>query len=585
MASKGSMRERFIEVLNAVLPESWQVNFREAYGQQIDPDEQNWRALTGDARRDLPFLTQERMQKIAHWLWEQNPLANRLIELPVAYLLAEGVQLSVQDPENQKALDRFWKDPINDMNLKLPKKVRELAIFGEQLYPAFVNEIDGMVRIGYIDPSIIGEVVKDPDNSEQPIGVVTKRDMKGRYYKYRVIINGPEEVFTARTQAIRASFADGEAFYFRVNDLSAGSRGRSDLLHEADWLDAYDQFLFGEADRYKMMRAFLWDLMLKGATPDEVKARARTVVMPQSGGVYVHNDSETLEPKTPDLLAQDTTVGARLLRNHILGGASIPEHWFGGGGDVNRATAAEMGDPAFKVLAMRQRVWKHILESMGRYVLYRKAAMDGVQDAVDWSSPEWSPQAVFPELAAADIAGNATALQQVVTACGLALDRELVTKKLALQLIDTVAGRLGVEIDAEKELEAASEEAAMKREQDVFTSPPGTEPAGAAAEAAARMQEAVELIRDFHERDEERLTELARLAGERQDARAAKPDPFVEAIGAAIAEQSKNTGRLVEALGKHVTRHQLELTLKHGKTKKTITAPDGRKFEQTEEDA
>lgn len=462
---------------------------REAYGQAVDPDEANWRPLSGDAQRDLPLMTQERMQKIGHWLWEQNPLANRIIELPIAYLLAEGVQLTVQDPENQKALDRFWKDPINDMALKLPKKVRELSIFGEQLWPAFVNEIDGMVRIGYIDPSLIATVVKDPDNSEQPIGVVLKRNAKGYAARYRTIINGPETVFTQRTQSIRKTFTDGDAFYFRVNDLSAGARGRSDLLHLADWLDAYDQFLFGEGDRAKMLRALVWDLELKNATAEKVTERSKNFQLPNSGGVYVHNDSEKLEPKTPKLESADTSGGARLLRNHILGGATLPEHWFGGGGDVNRAAAAEMGEPTFKILAMRQSIWKHILESVGRFVLMNHAATDGVQDAIDWADPAWSPQAQFPELTAADIAGSSEALGKVAVAISLLIERGLIAEETALQMIGAVAGRLGVEIDAADELTKARADLAARRqaqaEADSFTDPPHARGADAGAAAAA----------------------------------------------------------------------------------------------------
>jgi len=441
----------------------------EAYGAKIDPDEENWRPLTGQRPRDLPLLTQERMQRISHWLWEQNPLANRIIELPVAYLLAEGVKLTVADPDNQKALDRFWRDPINDMAVKLPKKVRELAIFGEQCYPVFTNEVDGMVRMGYLDPAHIEQVVKDPDNPEQKIGVVTKRDKKGARRRYRIVINGPENVFTARTQRIRAEFEDGDAFYISVNDLSAGSRGRSDLLHLADWLDLYDQFLFGEAERYKHLRAFVWDLTLKNADPATVAKRAREFAVPRSGGAYVHNDSETLEPKTPELKAQDTSIGARLVRNHLLGGATLPEHWFGGGGDINRSTAAEMGEPTFKVLAMRQRIWKHALESMGRYVLFRQAAADGKK--VDWADPAWAPEAVFPELVSDDVKGSAQAMQQVVAACGLAIERGLLSEKTALLLIGAVASNLGVEFDAETELEAARADAAARAEKDAFTEP------------------------------------------------------------------------------------------------------------------
>lgn len=449
------------------------VRLAEAYGQAIDPDEANWRPLTTDGTRDLTPLTQERMQKVSHWLWEQNPLANRIIELPVAYLLADGVKLTCDDPDNQKALDRFWHDAINDMDVKLPKKVRELALFGEAAYPAFVRNEDGMVRIGYLDPIAIGTVVTDPDNREQPIGIVTKRDRKGNALRFKVIVNGDESVFTAHTQKIRETFTDGELFYFRINDLSAGTRGRGDLLYQADWLDAYDQFLFGEVERYKMLRDLVWDLELKNASPDTVKQRARDFVLPGTRGTYVHNDSEKLEPKVPDLSAADTSSGARLLRNHMLGGATIPEHWFGGGGDVNRAAAAEMGEPAFKVLAMRQRVLKHILESIGRYVLMKNGAKDGTKP--DWGDKKWQVKAVFPELVSRDIAKISQAMQQVVGAAGIAVDRHLVTEKTALTLIANIAAMLGVEIDAESELQAAQEEAAKKREADNFVEPP---PAG-----------------------------------------------------------------------------------------------------------
>ena len=67
----------------------------------------------------------------------------------------------------------------------------------------------------------------------------------------------------------------------------------------------------------------------------------------------VHNESETWQALTPDLGGRDLDAVSRLFRNHLLIGSGMPEHWFGGGGDANRATAAEMGDPAFKTLKVR----------------------------------------------------------------------------------------------------------------------------------------------------------------------------------------------------------------------------------------
>lgn len=560
-------------------PQVKEAALREAFGQTIDADEDQWRKLTGNANRDLPTLTQQRMQKIAHYLWEQNVLANRLIELPVAFLLAEGVRLQCEDQDNQAQLDRFWFDPINDMDVKLPKKARELALFGEQCYPAFVNEVDGMVRIGYLDPCLIATVVMDPDNPEQPIGVVTVKDKAGRARRYRVIINGDEDVFSERTRAIRETLGDGEAFLYRVNDLSSGSRGRSDLLAQADWLDAYDQFMFGELERYNALRSFIWDVTLKNATEEQVKARARQISAPKPGSVRVHNDSETWSAETPDLKAADTGEGARLFRNHVLGGATMPEHWYGGGGDVNRAAAAEMEAPTLKIYTMRQQVLKHMLQSIGRYVLLKYAEKTGKK--ADFGKKEWQVQAIFPELSEKDLVKQTTALQQVVAAATIALSSKLITRKFALQLITAVAVKLGVEIDPEDELQAAEEEAAKRREEDSFTNPAGTE---GEPSVSAQVQEALDIIEDYRVKAEQNVREMERL---REAAvHEAGGGRFTEAIGELLERHAELNTQMVETLAGRVEKsnEQLAASLRErAPTKKTIRLPDGRKFELTEE--
>ena len=95
---------------------------REAAGTSVDPDDSEWRRLTGRSDKDLNPLTHERMMKLSQHLWESNPLANRLIELPLAYLLGKGVRLVVGDEENQKVLDRHWRDSINAWAIKLVKR-------------------------------------------------------------------------------------------------------------------------------------------------------------------------------------------------------------------------------------------------------------------------------------------------------------------------------------------------------------------------------------------------------------------------------------------------------------------------------
>lgn len=442
----------------------------EASGATVDPDdEEGWRRLSGDANRDLSPLSQERMRETALYLWDANLLANRIIELPLAYMLAEGVELRATETEMQETINRFWSDPINSMDVKLPKKVRELAIFGEQVWPTFVNEMSGHVRLGYLDPALIETVVVDPDNPEQPIGIVTVKDRKGRALRYRVIVNGPETVFTQRTQAIRETFADGEAFFFTVNDLSVSRRGRSDLRAPADWVDGYDQFLFGEIERYNFLRAFVWDVTITGADDTKIKQKAREIKPPTPGSVRVHNDSEKWQAVSPEIGAYESAAAGRLFRNHVLGGATIPEHWFGGGGDVNRATGDSMGEPTFKAFSMRQRFLKHMLESVGRYVIRQKLIAETGEP--DWWDARLACEAVFPEMTARDTTKYAAALTQVVTAVNSAIDAGRMSDETGVALIAAVAGRLGVEIDPEAELTAARKGKLKRQEEDSFTGP------------------------------------------------------------------------------------------------------------------
>lgn len=449
----------------------------EAAGTTIDADEALFRPLTSQAERNLSPIKQEHMQKMAYYLWESNLLANRLIELPVAYLLAQGVKLTVKDDENQKVLDRFWRDPINEMDLKLPKKVRELSLYGEQCYPVFVREGSGAVRLGSLDPANINTVVMDPDNPEQPIGVVTKKDRKDRAHKYRVIVNGADEdCFTERTCGIRATdFPDGECFFFKINDLSNGSRGRSDLLAQIDWLDAYDQYLFGELDRAKFLRAFMWDVELVGATPEQVKARAKEITAPAANSVRVHNDAEKWKTESPTINAADTSEQARLIRNHILGGSTTPEHWFGGGGDVNRATAGEMGEPTFKMYSMRQNFLKSMLESMGRYALLQSAKVASASVEIDWSDPAYDVHAEFPEMVSKDVAKYTAALAQTAVAAAALVNAKLITMATAGKMVSRISAELGIEFDAEAEIKAALVEAgnaARSRAEDDAKLPP-----------------------------------------------------------------------------------------------------------------
>jgi hypothetical protein len=448
------------EHLNEVHTEEFDSVLREASGAKIeDLTEEGFRPILTDANRNLTPLTQARMRKVSAKLWESNLLANRLIEIPLAYLLAEGISLTHDNEKYQDVLSSFWDHPINQFDIKLEKRLRELGLYGEIFMPAFVAQ-NGRVRIGYLDAENVKEIIFDPDNPEQPIGVITHRDKKGNYLKYQVIVNGSEDdCFTDRTMTIREQFTDGQLFYFSINSLGSHGRGRGDLLAQADYLDIYDHMLYGEADRVDFLRAFVWHFKIEGATDEDIKGKWKDLYgkPPAPSSTVVSNDKVTMEAKSPNINSGDTEQTARLFRNHILGGGTVPEQIFGGGGDVNRSTGETMMEPFEKVLKMRQKISINILKSVGVFVLRMHLMRGDTAKEPELNHEIYDLKVQAPEMTAKDTSKYAAALQQVISACLIAINGGLLTKETAVRIIDSIAGRLGVDIDAAEELKSAEE--------------------------------------------------------------------------------------------------------------------------------
>ena len=140
---------------------------------------------------------------------------------------------------------------------------------------------------------------------------------------------------------------------------------------------------------------------------------------------------------------------------------------------MNRATAAEMGDPVHKALQHRQGQWAEILRRMARYVIWRRLDPAGraPPDPAQPPDPDLEPSIEWPELVERDVTRHSAALRETTAAVAVAIDRGLLTEQTGVSLIVSVAGRLGVEIDPAAELEAAHSEAAERRAADTMPPP------------------------------------------------------------------------------------------------------------------
>lgn len=415
-------------------------------------EDTQWRKLTGNDDRSLLPITQDRMIEIAYWLWETNPLAGWLVDITTAFILAEGLPYEAKNPDVKDVLDKFWDDPVNRMSLYFPKHVNELQMYGELCLPAFTAKQTGRVRLGFVDPARIDKVVTDPENVRMIIGVLTKSwtGMIGSYSvtaepkQYKTIL--PEEadyVLSPTARQLRDQFTDGECFFWSINNVTNSPRGRSSLLPVADWLDAYEQFLFDYTDKWPQFNSFVWDLLVQGGDDKAIKEQLANFTK-KSGSAFGHNEKVTLAAVTPDLKSVDAQVGARIFRNHIMGRWGYPEHWYGGGGDVNRATASEMDLPALKIMSQKQLNIKYILEDMLGYQI-RQARNARYLKVSDEEARDYS--VITPEMGSKDIAKFSTAAQQIATALVTAEMQGWVDNDTARKIFASVVSFTGVDMD------------------------------------------------------------------------------------------------------------------------------------------
>lgn len=437
--------------------------------------------------RELNPIIQERSLEIAMWLYDSNPMAKRVVELTRDFLVGEGVTVSSQDADEeqrkrqQEVLDRFWNDPYNNFPMKLYDKVLELGLFGEQLYTVQVTPTDGHVRLGYIDNMLILDVIRNPRNIEINLEVVLKTipgyigdpGPNNPHLHVLGLEENPDDRWYGRVKAAKTDArgvvtdtytdrdSDGNVkgvfpylsscVFFAINKPTNAKRGRSDLLTIIDWIDTYDQILFGEADRHLLLRNFIWDVTCKGMNQQQINKYIAEQGNPKPGSVRGHNEKIEWAAVTPDMKSGDVSQGADLLLSYMANGAGHPKTWLNGMMDVNRSAASEMGTPGFKRLAARQRYVKYMLEYLCSFQLDqaeiagrlpRRKNLEG-----SMMPDPWKFSVNMPEIQSRDLDLAARTFLNTINGMSRALEDGAMDVDTYQEVIVTLLDLYGIEVD------------------------------------------------------------------------------------------------------------------------------------------
>jgi hypothetical protein len=261
-----------------------------------------------------------------------------------------------------------------------------------------------------------------------------------------------ETVLSPSGQQMRDGYLDGECFLFAINRVSNDPFGTSDIFVIADWLDEYEEFLYNYAGKSKKQNAYIWDVTLTGADDKQCEEFARKYPTQSDGSIRVHNEKAKWDAVAPKLQATEMESAIREFRNHILGSKSIPEHWYGGGGHVNRATAGESNDPILAFIGKRQQYVKQMYITMINYAI--ESALDAGYPLDVPEDELYSYEIQVPEATNKDVTKVAAAVQQLVAAMVAASMQGWLDQTNAVKCFAFIMEMIGFAIDQESILEA-----------------------------------------------------------------------------------------------------------------------------------
>jgi len=412
-----------------------------------DPNDEGYRRLMGGNQhlRDLAAIDQDRMFEVAYFMWDNSAMVRRMATLDRSFLFAEPITVTSDDEEVKKVIDRFWEGTDNSMDLDFPEQMMWLSLLGEQCWPVTVNKHNGHVALGYAAPDQIKAVYTSVTNVKQVVQVEL-RGTGGRQGKKMAVIREDKD-FHSKTFGRLV----GECFFFAINHPPNSPRGRSDYLTLFDWIDGLERYGFNYLERAEFMFNFVWDVMLKGMTEEQIREWLQNNSPPDPGSIRAHNESVEWSAVAPDIKAHDFTKGFDTAKSFIMGSAGRPASWYGEGGKAYQTEAEIFGQVPIKDLDQRQLYIKKVLEKVVRFVV-DQAVIAGRLTA---KQAEAGFTVNMPEISKKDLTKLVNGVPQLATALAIAEQNRWIGMETAVKIFGGVIGQLGVDIDVQAELDRA----------------------------------------------------------------------------------------------------------------------------------
>ena len=337
----------------------------------VKENDASWAFLVDRSAGPSDAAWYERQEALADALeaWRVNALARRIVGLTTDYVVGSGISVVSSVAWVDQWLQRFWSHPKNKMGVRALSMCDELTRSGE-LFPVLsTNRLDGMSYVRCVPARQIDQVITADGDYELPLRFhqVDPRNMSLEGINW-VAFDNPDRAMVGDCQQVMLHLA--------VNRPIGATRGSGDLDPILKWLKRYNAFLEARLALNLHASAFVYDVTVKGATPDQLRKRKQELASPpEAGSVLVHGDDEEWKVNRPQIAGWDASPDGKAVISMIGAGTATPAHWLNSiESGSTQATAVEMGGPAFRHYQNRQRVFGDFLVDLSYAALEQARA-------------------------------------------------------------------------------------------------------------------------------------------------------------------------------------------------------------------
>jgi hypothetical protein len=389
------------ERLDERIDQASEVELRERLAEiELALEDRGWLQLSISGQRELSRGGLRDAVSIARLMWVGNPLIKNAVNVQTNYVWGQGVNIVAKaDPVNKVV--QSWLDfPPNRREFtghasRLITEV-EQQLSGNGFWALFTRPDTGMVRIRSIDIDEIWDVVRNPDDANEPwyylrvwtpdYDPVVGLKIAGEQREYLPAWNHPllyEPKRPLKLGEIPIRW-DAPTYHLATGGLKGRKFGMPEVYAALDWARAVKRDMEDYATIRRALARFAWQLKRKGGPAAVAAARARLNTSlgteelesnppPATGSTFVAGDGTDMQPIRTAGSAPSPDEGRRLWLM-VAAGTGIPETMLSGDSTVgNYATAKSLDRPTELEMRNRQAMWAGVWSDILGFVIDQAA--------------------------------------------------------------------------------------------------------------------------------------------------------------------------------------------------------------------